>query len=632
MCGIAGIVHHDATPVAEDVLTRMLRSLRHRGPDDSGTASDQGIGMAHTRLSILDLSTAGHQPWSEGSHALVYNGEIYNFRELRKELEQQGVEFSSTSDTEVLFASLVRHGVADTVARCRGMFAFAFADFEARTVHLCRDRFGIKPLYYHPGSRGLVFASEVKALREAVELHLHPVATLYSTAGVADQSNSRTIFTDVLQVPPGHIVLVEDGRPRTPEPYYEIHKEIDPDHYQELDSLTDREITDRFARLLDDAVERLLVSDAPMGAFVSGGVDSALIASIASRHVPGAFQLFTANVIGPHSELEDAQRLAAALGRPLAQADFPPERLIEGLTACTWHYEAPLVKHNNSVPFADVASLARRSGVKAVLTGEGADELFLGYPRLLTERYRPVLAAPRTAVDWLYRKIPKLADFIAEGGSAATEAFLGLAVQGYERQLLREEGLNSYGFLPDKNRRPHYETIQAMREGILALLHRNDRMGMMHSIEARFPFLDEEIVRFSVNLPLRRKIAWTRHFHNWKHPFLEDKHVVRSTASRVLPSATARKKKAGFPMHGFRELVVDPSAFSDGWVAQQLRLDARSSTYLHENAPPYELAKLFSIEVFARLFEFGQPLEMVDDWVRASARLATGSAGSPSGR
>jgi len=623
MCGIAGIIGDH--PEAE-AAQAMADSLAHRGPDDHGIVVREHAAVAHTRLSLFDLSAAGHQPWTDGRYGLVYNGEIYNFQDERKRLENDGDSFVSASDTEVLFRSLVRYGVRATLDRIRGMFAFAFVDFESGDATLARDRYGIKPLYYAEAAGRTYFASEVKAIATVCPLDLDPIAALFAVTGQADQSGRRSLFRGVLQVPPGHLVEVRGGHALEATAYARLEDEVHESTYRELERASAAEVTERFDQLMQTSVERMLRSDAKVGVFVSGGVDSGLLAALAAGQ-RNVVDLYTADVVGRYSELEAARTLAASLGQQLHTTPFHPQDLLDKLALCTWHYETPLVKHPNAVPLAMVSADAKADGTKAVLTGEGADELFLGYPNLAAARLRPYVSAPFTALRWVYRQVPGLGDYVLKNSSEPTLSFLGVATQGYERQQLRSRGLEAYSFVDEEDRRLHHQTMMMMREHLLSLLHRNDRMGMMSGLEARFPFLDEDVVAFGLNLPTKFKIRRSRHLGDHRHPFLQDKFPIRSVAARYLPPEPARKAKAGFGVHGLGSVVLRPGALDHGYVAELLRLDSTSTAYLEGHGPRYELGKLFAVEVFARLFAERQSVDQVAGWVAEVSTLSAAATG-----
>ncbi|RMD96274.1 MAG: asparagine synthase (glutamine-hydrolyzing), partial [Bacteroidetes bacterium] len=547
MCGIAGFFNPGNKQIPEHFLDKFATLQQHRGPDYTGTFYNNYLGFAHNRLSILDLSPAANQPFQENGYALVYNGEIYNFVDLRKELEDDGVEFRSTGDTEVLFRCLIHFGVKQTVARIRGMFAFAFWNERENALYLVRDRVGIKPLFYAILDGTLFFASEMKALTHTLPFTLDETRVLYATLGILEKSLELTAFKELYHVPPGCILRFgAQGISKTR--YFSLAGLIDKDAYARRSQMGFAGALDEFKSLFDASVKKMLVSDAPMGAYVSGGIDSSLIAASACQFTQSDFKLFTANVLGKYSEFDDAKLLSKTLDRELLDYPFEPEFFIRDLTKVTWHYESPVVVHANAVPFSNVSGLARKSRVKAVLTGEGSDEMFLGYPRLLTRRYDGLIKLPFTILNKLYGLVPPLKSYMKGGGAGGIDVLFEKLTHNFTRDLLRDEGMKRLEFLPEEKRKEHYLTIQMLNEGIVSLLWRNDRMGMIHSIEARFPFLDEDLLEFAVNLPSEYKIGRIPKFYNYKHPFLIDKKIVRKAAEGILPEKLIYKKKNGFPL------------------------------------------------------------------------------------
>jgi asparagine synthase (glutamine-hydrolysing) len=620
MCGIAGILEGTRHTTTELELKRMAGQLSHRGPDSTGVYLRNGIGLAHTRLSILDLSSAGAQPYVEGDRALAYNGELYNFLAIRAALEEEGVHFCGTSDTEVLFRSLGLFGVEKTLQSVRGMFAFAYSDLATGETYLCRDRLGIKPLLYTQASGKVIFASEAKALAAVVPLEVDPLVALFSVVRPTDYSAHHTTFRDVLQVPPGTCLRIVDGRVADTTQYYCVDDDVDEGLYQTLLRQSDAELDSYFTELLRSSVSGMLMSDVAMGAFVSGGVDSSLITVLADEAAADSFSLFTADVVGPHSEVGAARRLARTVGRPLVEAQFCSGNFLDEITRCTYHYESPIITHTNAVPFSVVAKAAHDRGVKPVITGEGSDELFLGYPKLLTERYRRPLTAPLRAVEWPYRRSDAIAKYVLSSGNSEAKDFLGRAIKRFETYHDTTRRMNSFEFVEPDRRAEQQKTLDLLEGKLLSLLHRNDRMGMMYGIESRFPFLDEDVVKFAINLPTRRKSSLSARIHDKKHPFMVDKAPVRRAAAQFVPRDLAYRRKEGFPMSGLRDTRVTAGAFRDGFLAYHLGIDARTEAALLEQAP-YEVAKLFAVEVFGRLFSMSMSVSEVHEWVGRSASI-----------
>ena len=621
MCGIAGVLAPDGRTVGRDALERMCSALEHRGPDNAGTFSSGSIGLAHTRLSIIDVSDAANQPFVDDDHALVFNGEIYNYRDLRAVLEREGVAVRGASDTAVLFAALCRWGVDVTLERLRGMFAFAFADLRTQTVYLCRDRLGIKPLVWTQRGGNVYWASEVKAIRAVTPVQLDPLKTLASLTGSFESLPRQTCFEDVHQVDAGSYLVCAPGAAPVERRYFDLADLVDEARYRELDAMSTSRAAEELGSVFTRSVEAMLMSDVPMGAFVSGGVDSSLIAATASR-LGADIALFTADVEGAHSEVEKARLVAHHVGLPLFEASFAPGDFLEEWAAQTYYYETPIITFTNALPFARVASRARKEGVKPVLTGEGADELFMGYPEFARERYLKVLAAPVRGSEWLYRRAsPALAAKIFDPRGGGISRLLIDAAQDFEPQRTTYREHDVFPFLSAKDADRQVKSVQMVRRHLRGLLHRNDRMGMQASIESRFPFLDDDVVAFGLNLPWKHKIKTVARLQDSKHPFVMDKAVVRLHAEKLLPRQTSYASKRGFPMYGHKNLRFARGLFDDGYVAGVAGLSSEGLSELITSTDPYTIAKLASVEVFGRLFDRDEPEADVRELLHANASL-----------
>lgn len=620
MCGIAGMYQRNGGPASLETVKKIGLMMMHRGPDNFGFEQHGKVAMAHNRLSLLDLSASANQPFSNGRYSLIYNGEIYNFGQLREELiKKYGLKFSTTSDTEVLFNLLIHEGIDATLSKIQGMFAFAFFDEVDEVLWLARDRMGIKPLYYYQENGSFYWASEVKALVKTLGLKPDPIRTLFSVNNMAEKSAEFTLFKDLLLLPPGSYLRIDaNGEPKKVV-YYDVVDEFDNEYYNYLNSQTSKDILTTFEGLFVDSVQKMLISDAPVGAFVSGGIDSSLISAVAAKF-NADIKLFTANVVGRYSEYEDVERLSKHIDKEVYAYRFEPEMMLRDWADVTYAYDCPIVIHVNSIPFSNVARLAHDSNVKAVLTGEGADELFLGYPQLLAQRYSSLAAFPANAVRSIYNMVPALSNFLFPDRNAPV-TFINKLIQGFEFQQLNDRANEKLLSLDSTLRKEQSMTINMIREHLMTLLHRNDRMGMMSSIEARFPFLDEALVRFAVNLPTKFKIGRTRRFNNFKHPFLVDKWVVRKMAEKYLPKEIVRKKKFGFPMYGHQYVRVNESFFRDGWIAESLGLSRDVQKYFLETQDPYMIGKLASVEIFGRIFGFGHSTESVKQHIYDNARI-----------
>ena len=598
----------------------MVLDQGHRGPDSHGTVAFGSVALGHARLSIVDLSSAGDQPFVSDHAALTFNGEIYNCRSLGRDLERRGVVFRGTSDTEVLFQMLAMVGVDETLARIRGMYAFGFLDRRSGELVLARDPMGIKPLAWTRSDGDLWFASEVAGLRAAVPVRPDPVRTLFSLLGRAEATGWQSVFAGVNLVAPGEYLVVADGQVQKSVLHHDLTALVDADQYQDLEDRSLGSVAEELNRLLARSTEDRLLSDAPMGSFVSGGVDSAMVAALAAP-ADVDHTLLTADVVGRYSERSAAEELAAFVGRPLEIIEFRPEMLIDDWAASTLSHESPLIAHVNSVPFRRVARRARERGLKAVLTGEGADELFLGYPLMLLDAYERPLSVPIRTLRRLYGLVPGLADKLAPTRGGGQPAFLADLVEDHAASRTRARGLGAFSFLPPAQAERQLITFSYLTEHLQTLLHRNDRMGMSAGIEARFPYLDEAVVRFGLNLPYRHKVRFTSKSVGKRPPLLQQKAVLRDLASSTLPTSLARRAKLGFPMHGHLDVITQPELFRDGYVAEIAGLSQFGMRRVVETGSRYLVAKLVSIEVFGQLFAYDQSVEQVTERLRRSVRI-----------
>jgi len=373
VCGIAGILNVDGAPVAPDLLARMTALIAHRGPDDDGIHIDGALGLGHRRLSIIDLSTAGHQPMAtpDGRYVLSYNGEVYNFRELRAELEAAGIAFRSRTDSEVVLHALAHWGLAG-VERFNGMFALALWDTRERRLHLVRDRYGIKPLYYAQAGDSLLFASEVKALLA------HPsFAARLSSHGLVEYLtfqnyfSDRTLFEGVRIVEPGTTLTfaADSATPKTNR-YWDFG-------FVESLSADEGEVVEELDRLFAQAINRQLVSDVPVGSYLSGGVDSGSITAIAAQQLPlmstftVGFDLNSASGMElAFDERESAEHMSYLFKTQQYEMVLKAGDMERAMQRLVWHIEEPRV--GQSYPNYYAAKLASKFA-KVVLAGTGGD-------------------------------------------------------------------------------------------------------------------------------------------------------------------------------------------------------------------------------------------------------------------
>lgn len=544
MCGIVGLFYRNASCDAAR-LTAMRDIVVHRGPDDGDNYIEGPLGLGHRRLSIIDLG-GGHQPMHtpDGRYVISYNGEIYNYKELRSELEQRGVQFQTHSDTEVILQLHAHHG-DEAVGRLNGIFAYALWDRQRRRLLLARDRAGIKPLYFCATEQGIGFASEIKSLFKsdliAAGVNHKRVAEYLLFRQVAGVEN---LFAGVRSLPPGHTLEVIEGRASEPKSYWSVRDLPAPftGSYSEA--------VDELDRALNRAVARQLMSDVPLGTFCSGGIDSSLTTAIAARHASRAINTFSVGFHEADFDESAYARLAAqSCGSVHHELRIDETEYAGLLPKLVWHHDLPL-NFANSVHIYAVSKLARQH-VTVVLTGEGADELFGGYPRYYIPRLlghlgrvpgvirTPLLALLRGAPDHRLRKLGQFASrdrddillFNCTGtdGQLVTRAAKAAALPLEFRieciNDARRRGLDEVSTLAQLD----FQTY------LLSILNRQDKMSMATSIEARVPFLDNEIIDYAHSLPLQ-----------FKQTFKHRKRVLKDVALRYLPEQIVHRRKSGF--------------------------------------------------------------------------------------
>jgi len=586
----------------------MGKTIEHRGPDNFSTLISGNAGFAHNRLSIIDPTEAGNQPFANERYVLTYNGEIYNYLDLKRALVEQGVFFRSTSDTEVLFHSLIRNGVEATIKSIDGMFAFAFYDKREGTIVLCRDRLGIKPLYWTHRAGSLFYGSEIKAIAAAVPVEADSIRALYSLSLRPEIRRTTSLFRNVNSLEPGTYLKFKPSDSPKIIRYFSLVDLVDENHHRELGRLNLQTAQEMFLERMKESVRSMLMGDVPMGVFVSGGVDSSLVAALV-KDAGSNVNLFTANILGKLSEFGSAQALARSIDLPLSDYRFSPEMLVRDLVHVTWHNESPVIHNHEAAALMNVARLARSEGVKPVLTGEGADELFLGYSWMSRQ--------------WLKAKFPGLTGILQKliGRSKQArheqrEFIESLIEEGCEQRKFQAEASAALESFSAEDAKLSSTTLDVLRTNVYALLHRNDRMGMTASIESRFPFLDEELIRFGVNLPTKWKIRWTASLHDKRHPFLKDKFILRKAAERCLPPRLARNPKNPFPTYGPRFFQVRRGFFKDGYVSELLSLNRAVADATLDESQSVHTGKLVSLEVFGRLFARRESEDDVDSHVQ----------------
>jgi asparagine synthase (glutamine-hydrolysing) len=581
MCGIAGFwpTSRSALP-ADELLGRMTGAIAHRGPDDCGgwCCDETGVALGHRRLSIIDLSPAGHQPMpsATGRYQIVFNGEIYNFRALRAELEREGAGFRGHSDTEVVLAAVERWGLVPALRRMAGMFAIALWDREERALHLVRDRIGEKPLYYGWADGKLLFGSELKALRAmpgfAGEIDRGAVALFLRHNYVPAP---YSIYRNVRKVVPGTVLTFRDPSASRPpqETVYWSAREVAEAGQRDPLRLSERELVDACESVLSETVGEEMVADVPLGAFLSGGIDSSLIVALMQRQSARPVKTFTIGFDVPeYNEAEHASAVARHLGTDHTELYVTPADALSVIPRLPTLYDEPFADASQ-IPTALVAGLAREH-VTVSLSGDGGDEFFGGYNRYvwgmrIWSMMRRVPRGMRRGVArGLHAVSPERWDrlFARFGGALPRRARVSLpgdrmhklagvlAVDSPEQmyqQLVsnwREPQRVALGaaehltVLSDRARWPQLEelvprmmyldSVSYLPDDIMVKV---DRASMGVSLETRAPFLDHRVVEFASRVPLEYKLREG-----------QGKWLLRQVLYRHVPQALVDRPKMGF--------------------------------------------------------------------------------------
>ena len=562
MCGIAGIVHLDGQPIDRlaQKLAVMNRLIEHRGPDDHATWIDPSrcAGSTHRRLSIIDLSPAGRQPMvGQDGSVLTFNGEIYNYLELREPLRPHWT-FATQTDSEVILAAHARRGDA-AVDDLRGMWAYSLWDPKARRLFAARDRFGIKPFYYAVVGRELYYASEIKALLPFLpEVRtcgqaLAEYITFQFTLG------AQTLFEGVRQLPPAHSLVVEGGQVRERR-YWDVQYQPDEGHAPEW-------YEQRVRDLVEDSLTLHLRSDVPVGAYVSGGVDSSLVALLSSRHAEanriffhGKFTQFPGYDESPYAE-----EVARLSGGTLHQIDITAQDFVDNIAKVAWHLDQP-VAGPGAFPQYMVSKLAAEH-VKVVLGGQGGDELFGGYARVMVGYLEQCLKGAvegtldngvlRPSFQEILPRLDVLKEYKPLIQTLFSQGMFGPLDARYFRLINRAADMQGEVDWDQVSQAAVYERFAEAFNGpntaptayldrmthfdfkflLPALLQVEDRMSMAHGLEARVPLLDHPLVEFAATIPPQVKFAGGNLKHMLKHTFRD-----------VIPAdINARRDKMGFP-------------------------------------------------------------------------------------
>lgn len=626
MCGICGVIHFDGAPVAPELLAGMNDTLRHRGPDGEGTFIDGNVGLAMRRLKIIDIA-GSDQPLTneDGSLALIFNGEIYNYRELRQRLEARGHRFKTAGDGETAVHLYEDYG-EDALTHLRGMFALALWDGRRGSLLLARDRFGQKPLYFYRDRKVFVFASEIKAILAHPDVPCvsrfaaedgRALATYLSLGYVPAP---ETAFAGIKMLEPAATLrvdlsgAVQEGR------YWQVPRLAPPDP-----AATAANYMGDLREQLDEAVKLRLVSDVPLGAFLSGGLDSSLIVALMRAHSNAAVKTFSIGFAGDDSfdETPHAERVARHLDTEHKSFRVEPEAL-SLLSELVWHHDQPFAD-SSAIPTYLVSKLTREQ-VTVALTGDGGDELFAGYERFyaaaLMRKLSALPVALRRGAAGLLRRLPegtgyydpvKRARRFARAASLPlVEAYFDL-VRVFDSGLLAEICPGAEGHPPFMNPylnacQPHpiAQLVEANMRSYLPddLLIKADRCSMQASLEARAPFLDHQLAEFAAAMPLNLKLKGSR-----------SKHILKEVARGTLPDDIIERKKHGFglplgawlrrDMEPLREILLSRRARERGLlditVVERLIREHESGARDHNR----QLWALLTLEEWHRQFVDG---------------------------
>jgi asparagine synthase (glutamine-hydrolysing) len=627
MCGICGIFQFDRVrSVDPEVLEAMNRRIVHRGPDDAGYRIEGNVGLAMRRLSIVDLQT-GHQPISneDGTVWIVYNGEIYNHDDLRKGLEAHGHVYRTRSDTETIIHLYEEYG-ADCVKYLRGMFAFAIWDANRRRLFVARDRVGIKPLYYIATPELFLFASEIKALLAypSIKAQLNrDLLPEYLTFGYV--SGPGTLFAGIEKLLPGHTVEVSESGHCKTKAYWDVPEEDSSGRSRQFYVETYRE-------MLEEAVKGHLMSDVPLGVFLSGGVDSSAIAALMTKARKEPIETFSVGYTeNEFSELGYARTVAKHLGSVHHEVQVSRADFFDALPRMIWQEDEPL-SWPASVPLYFVSRLARER-VKVVLTGEGSDETLAGYGRYMWTLWN-------ARFDGVYRKlVPELArtwlrNGIAHGGwidprmrQRVEHTFLGrdgnswaslffdnfyAAFSAADQKTLLLNGESSSFPNPYRECLEFWEHSKGdllarmlytdMKTYLVELCMKQDQMSMAASIESRVPFLDHQVVEFAARIPSRFKTRG-----------LDGKLILKEGIRDLLPSEIIHRKKVGFstPLAAWlrgpqldyvQSVLLDPRASERDLFNMQTVKTLLDENRTGERNQTDRIWRLLNLELWHRVF------------------------------
>lgn len=526
MCGITGFNWED-----KELIRAMAGSISYRGPDQEGYFTDAGISLGFRRLAIIDLSKQGSQPMfnEEGTLCVVFNGEIYNFQELRTTLEKKGHKFKSHTDTEVILHAYEEYGV-DCLKQFNGMFAFALWDLKKKELFIARDRIGIKPLYYYFKKSTFLFASEIKALLQWSELpRILNKHCLQQAIAYEFPIKGETLLTDVQQLEPAHYLLLKNNT-LTIKRYWDIT-------LQESNESPDVQ-AQKLRELLAQSVQRMLVSDVPLGVALSGGLDSSVVAALASKSQENSIKTFTAGFDVPEDEYGAARKVAEHCRTDHTEIHLSAQDYVKGLIPTLWHMEFPFSRPA-MVPVYHLYKNARKY-LTVSLSGEGADELFAGYNRYVV--YSELSPESEVSDSEAYVELKKKTTlpFKEKVNYIASSAFMDDKNQFFSEDLLTLpqdiDAQYTFGKELKKTTPPCYlnEALRYELKTEIPYFHCNklDKLSMASSHEVRVPYLDHTVVEYAMTIPGKQKYYGS-----------EKKIILQKLAAQLLPPEIVKRKK-----------------------------------------------------------------------------------------
>lgn len=613
MCGIYGKIAFDRNVDVHECLGR-TKMLHHRGPDYCGAYSTERIFLGHARLSILDLTSAGNQPFGDDKAKLVFNGEIYNWKELHTKYLSDH-ELHTHSDTEVLFLLLRKMGIA-CLPLLNGMFAFAYYTMTTGQMILARDMVGIKPLNFIPGSSYFEFSSEIKNLDYVPDLNRLKEYLVFNHFG-----EDYLPYENVREVLPGSFVELDCVSGKwSQKAYREVESLVSSEFYNKLASAGN--LVDQLDALLQRSVAMHEQSDAPIGFLCSGGLDSSLITAIAAKRRKN-ISLYHADFEGEGRELDYAEQVARHVGAPLIKTTLTKDQFWQLFPEMTFALDLP-IQHPHSISLSLIAQKARADGVKVLLAGDGADELFMGYwfysayarslsnyrhpgnPRTLLRKLLNVIRRATGGQQdsyWFFSDINRTFQkhaHVGFGGDACSLAepyhALSLVNQDFKTWKRWQQATAALDWMGDCREANSLSfQLYYMRNFLQPLLHRLDRMLMNPSVEGRVPFLENELMKFALNLPVNKKVSG-----------LSGKHLLKQVALRYLPPNIVNRTKKGFTVPFANYVTKYPKILDNGFVSDWSGL-TKKELVTWCNGEADLLYRLISIEVWGRIFMHKTP-------------------------